>query len=296
PLGLAIVLVSLKKSKKKNIQVVVIDKELDKLKQKRAELDIEAKSAMKAYNYPKAAEIYEECGKISFSLYQEGDKLEQYRYKNFKGLELEARSKAEAIPLRNACINKVLTKFFDENEIKYYSDPQIYPDSQETINGIILNDNRFLEHRLTNFEDGSDLADELKINPKNMENINAIQILYTKNLNEDAIVESCKKYQNPEMMLFIVGVEWLAYHYDDTLTLPQDKNINYPENIKVINLNLFSRIFQITNEYQKELNKIMELKDDLEVLKKLYESRKITLHDTTELKEELKQKGWFFLI
>ncbi|MFX1595757.1 MAG: DUF2341 domain-containing protein, partial [Promethearchaeota archaeon] len=296
PLGLAIVLVSLKKSKKKNIQVVVIDKELDKLKQKRADLDLEAKSAIKTYDYLKAAELYEECGKISYQLYQEGDKIEQHRYKNFKSLELEVRSKVEAIPLRNACINKLLTKFFDENEIKYYSDPQIYPDSQETINGLILNDNRLLEHRLSNFEDGVDLANELKFNTKNIGNINAIQILYTKNLNADAIVKYCQKYQNPEMMLFIVGVEWLAYHYEDTLNLPHDRTISYPENIKIINLNLFSRIFQLTDAYQTEFSRIINLNDNLEALKELYESNEIALHDTAELKEELKQKGWFFLI
>ncbi|MFX0004454.1 MAG: hypothetical protein ACFE9J_13305, partial [Candidatus Hermodarchaeota archaeon] len=296
PLGLALVIVSLRKSKKKNVQVLIIDKELDKLKEKRTFLEEEAKSAVRKHNYSKAAEIYEDCGKISYELYQKGDKLEQSRYKKFKALELEVRSKAEAIPFRNACINKTLTKFFDENEIKYYSNPQIYPDSQETINGLILNDKRFLQHRLTNFEDGIDLANELKIDSEKIDYINAIQILYTKNLAVDDIIEYCQNYQNPEMMLFIVGLEWLAYQYDDTLTLPKDKSISYPENIKTINLNLFSRIFQLTNECQKELNKIVNLNDNLEALKKLYESSKISLHDTAELKEELKQKGWFFLI
>ncbi|MFX1549681.1 MAG: DUF2341 domain-containing protein [Promethearchaeota archaeon] len=296
PLGLALLIVSLKKSKKKNVQVVIIDKELDKLKEKRSFLEEEAKSAIKKSNYLEAAEIYEECGKISYELYQKGDKLEQNRYKNFKDLELEVRSKAEAIPLRNGCINKILTKFFDENEIKYYSNPQVYPDSQETINGLILNDKRYLQNRFTNFEDGPDLANELKIDSEKVNYINAIQILYTKNLTVDEIVEYCQKYQNPEMILFIVGLEWLAYHYDDILILPQDKTINYPENIKTINLNLFSRIFQLTSECQKELNKIVNLNDNFEALKKLYESSKITLHDTAELKEELKQKGWFFLI
>ncbi|MHA2307439.1 MAG: LamG-like jellyroll fold domain-containing protein, partial [Candidatus Hodarchaeales archaeon] len=64
PLGLALVIVGLKKSKKKEIQVVIIDKELDKLKEKRKSLDTEAKNALKAYNYVKAAEIYEECAQI----------------------------------------------------------------------------------------------------------------------------------------------------------------------------------------------------------------------------------------
>ncbi|MHA2400183.1 MAG: DUF2341 domain-containing protein, partial [Promethearchaeota archaeon] len=91
PLGLAVVIVALKKSKKKEIQVVIIDKELDKLKQKRTDLDAEAKIALKANNYIKAAEIYEECVKISYELYNEGDKLEEHRYKNFKALELDAR-------------------------------------------------------------------------------------------------------------------------------------------------------------------------------------------------------------
>jgi hypothetical protein len=295
PLALALVIVGLRKSKKKDIQVVIIDKELDKLKEARTLLDTKAKNALKAYNYIEAAEIYEECAQISYQLYNEGDKIEESRYKHFKNLEMEARSKAEATPLRIVCINNVLTKFFDENGIKYYSNPQIYPENQDTINGLILNDNNFLQNRFTKLDDSLDLAKELHPDLTNLENVNAIQMLYTIDLTPDALIDYCQKYQNPEMMLYIVGIEWPAYNYGDKINLPKDSKIKYPENIKVINVNLFSRIFLLSEKNQEELQNIIKL-NDLDQLKELNESMKIGLHDTEELKDELKQKGWFFLI
>ena len=98
------------------------------------------------------------------------------------------------------------------------------------------------------------------------------------------------------MMLFIVGLEWPAYYYEETMTVPKDKDIKYTENIKVINLNLFSRIFTVKDQYQTKLTNVIDLKYDLKSIKELYESTKTALHDTSELKNELKQKGWFFLI
>ncbi|MFW9819462.1 MAG: hypothetical protein ACFFE5_07615, partial [Candidatus Thorarchaeota archaeon] len=295
PLGLALIIVALKKSKKKEVQVVIIDKELDKLKEKRSSLDTEAKSALKAYNYVKAADIYEKCAQISHELYNEGDKIEQSRYKHFKDLEREARSQAEAIPLKNECINKILTKFFDENGIKYYSNPQIYPEDQDTINGLILNDNNFLKNRFTELNDGTDLAEELHIDLTSLEDVNAIQILYAVDLSADTLIDYCQKYQNPEMILYIVGIEWPAYFYEERINLPKDSKIKYPKKIDVISLNLFSRIFLLSEQNQEELQKIIKV-SDLDQLKELYESMKIATHDTEELKDELKQKGWFFLI
>ncbi|MFX0083595.1 MAG: DUF2341 domain-containing protein [Candidatus Hodarchaeota archaeon] len=296
PLGLALAIVGLKKSKKKEVQIVIIDKELDKLKQKRTLLDTEAKSAIKAYNYGKAAEFYEECVKISYQLYKEGDKLEEYRYKEYKSLELKARSNAEAIPLKYACINSLLTKFFDENGIKYYSNPQIYPENHGTINGLILNDDNLLQNRFTKLDDSLDLVKELQTDLTNLEHINAIQILYAIDLSVDAILDYCQKYQNPDMVLYIVGIKWPAYNYEETINLPKDSKIKYPENINIINVNLFYRIFLLSEQYQKEFQNIINLNDDLASLKEIYESTGIALHDTTELKDELKQKGLFFLI
>ncbi len=296
PLGLALVIVGLKKSKKKEIQVVIIDKELDKLKENRVILDAEAKSAEKSYNYLKAADNYEDCAKISYQLYNEGDKIEEYKYKEYKRLEMEARSNAESIPLRNDCINNLLTRFFDENGIKYYSNPQIYPENQGMINGLILNDNNFLQNRFTNLDDSPDLAEELHTDPANLENVNAIQLLYVIDLSVDAIIDYCQKFQNPNMILYIVGIEWPAYNYEEKINLPKDKTIKYPENIKIFDLNLFFRIFLIDDQYKAKLNNIIDLKSDIKALEELFETSKIHLHNSQELKDELKQKGWFFLI
>ncbi|MFW9875359.1 MAG: DUF2341 domain-containing protein [Candidatus Thorarchaeota archaeon] len=296
PLGLALLIVGLKKSKKKEIQVLIIDKELDKLKERRTLLDTDAKEALKGYNYLKAAEIYEQCAEISQQLYKEGDKIEEHRYQNFKDLEAEARSKAEAIPLRNACINKILTNFFDENGIRYYSDPQIYPENHDTINGLILHDNNLLQNRFTKLDDSSNLAKELHTDQTNLDHINAIQIIFAIDLSVDTIIDYCQKYQNPDMILYIVGIEWPAYNYEETINLPKDSKIKYPENIKIINVNLFYRIFLLSEQCQKEFQNIINLNYDLNELKELYESKRIAFHDTAELKEDLKQKGLFFLL
>ena len=294
--GLTLAIVAVKRTKKEKVKILVIDKELDKLKESRKLLEAEAMSALKANDYGKAIGLYEECAKISYNLYEEGDKLEQSKYKYYKDLELEAKGHLEAIPLRNACINNILTRYFDEIQMNYYSDPQIYPENQETINGLILNDIGFLQIRLTKMEDGTSLAEQLEIDPTNIDHINAIQIIYSIDLSVDAILNYSKKFQNPEMMLLIVGLEWPTYHYEERMNVPKDKDIKYTENIKVINLDLFSRIFDVKDQYQSNLMNVINLKDDLKGLKELYESTKIDLHDTNELKKELKQKEWFFLI
>ena len=296
PLGLAVVVIGLKKSKKKSVQVVIIDKELDKMKEKRKVLEEEAKTYIKAHNYVKAAEIYEECAKISSHLYNEGDKVEQYKYKEYKRLELDANSQAEAIPLKNDCINNIITKYFDENGIKYYSNPQIYPEEDGIVSGLILNDNGLLQNRFTKLNDGSYLANQLQVDTSKLESINAIQFLFTDNLSVDSLVEYCQKFQNPEMMLLIIGIEWPSYHYDDIIPVPKDKDIKFHENIKIVNLDLFSKIMLIDEQSKVKLNEIVDLKNDLNALENLYNATKIQLHDTTELKDELKQKGWFFLI
>ncbi len=296
PLGLAVVVIGLKKSKKKSVQVVIIDKELDKMKEKRKVLEEEAKSYVKAHNYVKAAEIYEECAKISSHLYNEGDKVEQYKFKEYKRLELDASSQAEAIPLKTDCINNIITKYFDENGIKYYSNPQIYPEEDGIVSGLILNDNGLLQNRFTKLNDGSDLAKQLQVETARLESINAIQFLFTDNLSVDSLVEYCQKFQNPEMMLLIIGIEWPSYHYDDIIPVPKGKDIKFHENIKIVNLDLFSKIMLINEQYKMKLNEVVDLKNDLNALENLYNATKIQLHDTNELKDELKQKGWFFLI
>ena len=294
--GLAVGIVVVRRTKKEKVKVVVIDKELDKLKEKRESLELKARSAFKAHDYHQAAELYEECGTISYQLYEEGDKIEESKYKRYKDLEIEAKAYLETISLRIAVLNNLLTKFFDEVNMKYYSDPQIYPENQETVNGLILNDKGFLQIRLTEFEDSSCLRDELGIDHTQLDHINGIQIVYSVDLSIDVIVNYCQNFQNEEMILFIVGLEWPVYNYEETMSIPKDKDIKYPENIKVISLNLFSRTLGLSDEYLTNLNNLIDLEYDLESIKELYESTKTTLHDTDELKNELKQKGWFFLI
>jgi len=59
----------------------------------------------------------------------------------------------------------------------------------------------------------------------------------------------------------------------------------------MINQKIIYRIFQLNYQYKNELTEIINLNDNSESLKILNESYKIKLHDTIELKEELKQIG-----
>ncbi|MFX0080716.1 MAG: hypothetical protein ACFE94_03090 [Candidatus Hodarchaeota archaeon] len=74
------------------------------------------------------------------------------------------------------------------------------------------------------------------------------------------------------------------------------KGIKHPEHIKIINLDLFSKIILLDNQYKTNLNNIISLNYDLKALEDLFKSTTVQLHETNELKDDLKQKEWFFLV
>ena len=260
------------------------------------QLEMKARSALKVGNYQDAAELYSQCRIISNKLTENGIEEEKDKFRNFDKIEKELQLKLAAIPLTYTCINHLMTLVFDQLGFKYYSNPEIYPETQNNINGLILNDKKFLEHRLNNPENGVSLTNDLNIQPDATTHINGIQFLYTNDLSEDSLIKLCEQYQNPQMLLLIVGVQWPNFEYGETMAVPRDTKIKYSDNIRVINKDLLVRLIGIQGDYKDILNEIINLNFDYAELETLLKKINTNLHNTEELKEDLKKMEWYFFL
>lgn len=74
--------------------------------------------------------------------------------------------------------------------------------------------------------------------------------------------------------------------------LPNDQNILYPENIRVINYELFSDFVGLQGKAKEHFEQIIDLNDkaDIDSLKKIHELNNISWNNTTQLKTILKEK------
>ena len=272
-LGCAMVIVSgyiaVKKLKSDEPQVLEYDDDSKDLKKKikylndeREEKEREAKEAIKYGNYANAAHLYEHCRKISNDLFKLGAIGEQERVKFYANMESKtAQAQVKEISFVVSNINELMVKFYDQKGVDYYSEPQIYPDSENTIDGLILNDTKFLQNRLINPKNESNLARKLNINPGNIDHIRGIQFVYTNDLSERNIINNCQRYQNPVMFLFIVGIKWHpSFKKGEIISVPQDKRIKYQENIRIINSNLLADLIGLDDKYRDKLFKIYYLK------------------------------------
>ena len=294
PLGIVITVVALRKSKK--VKVVVIDKEVELLKEQKKQLEMKARSALKAGNYQDAAELFSQCRNISNQLIENGVEEEKDKFRNFEKIEKDLQLKLAAIPLTYTCINNLLTAYFDQLGVKYYSNPEIYPRTQGTINGLVLNDTKFLENRLTNPTSGEQITDELNLTTDQTSHINGIQFLYTNDLTEESLIKMCNQFQNPQMLLLIVGIQWPSFEYSETIAVPRDINIKHRDNIRIINIDLFIQFIGIEGKDRDLFSKIIESNLDYNELEALSKKVETNLHDTEELKYDLKKMEWFFFL
>ncbi|MFX0011341.1 MAG: hypothetical protein ACFE9R_13580, partial [Candidatus Hermodarchaeota archaeon] len=294
PLGSVIAVVAIRKSKK--VKVVVIDKEVEMLKEQKIQLEGKARSALKAGNYQDAAELFSQCRNISNQLIENGVVEEKDKFRNLERIEKELQLKLAAIPLTYTCINNLMTAYFDQLGVKYYSNPEIYPKTHGTIHGLVLNDTKFLESRLTNATSGERLIDDLNLTPDQTSHINGIQFLYTQDLTEESLIKMCNQFQNPQMLLLIVGVQWPNFEYNETIAVPRDVSIKYRENIRIINNDLFIRFIGIEGKNRDLFNKIIDSDFDYNELEVIIGKIETDLHDTEELKYDLKKMEWFFFL
>ncbi|MFX0139250.1 MAG: hypothetical protein ACFFDN_36755, partial [Candidatus Hodarchaeota archaeon] len=267
-----------------------LNKKFTYLNNLRKEKERKAKEAIKYGNYANASHLYGECKKISNDLFKLGVIGEQDRVKLYAKMQSKtAQAQFNEFSIVVSNINELMIRYYKKRGIIYYSKPQIYPDGKNTIDGLILNDKKFLQHRLMNPKNGSKLVKILNIDPENVDHIKAIQFIYTNDLSTRNILMNCQSFQNPEMILFIIGIKWHpSLKKKEIIPVPQEKGIIYQENIKIINSNLFANLIGLDDKYRDKFFK------NITSIKKI-ESNMINQCDIEDLKKHLKKNRWFLL-
>ena len=124
-------------------QIDIAVKGLDYLKK---EYEIESKKAALSGDYSKSLELYKESQKISENLKLYLQQQESSTPEEILSATPEVQSElGEDISLVYRCINDLLTKYFDDIGIKYYSNPQIHDKISDQIHGLILADQYNIE-------------------------------------------------------------------------------------------------------------------------------------------------------
>ncbi|MFX1503307.1 MAG: S8 family peptidase, partial [Promethearchaeota archaeon] len=123
--------------------------QIKNLKNERVDLERKARNLVKSGNYSKASELYKQCKNISndlfkFGIISEAEKAKYYANMCFKTLQIQNQE----ISFIRDNINAFLTEYYNKYGINYYSNPKIYPENQNAVNGLILNDAKFLHHIL----------------------------------------------------------------------------------------------------------------------------------------------------
>jgi hypothetical protein len=195
----------------------------------------------------------------------------------------------------NCVLDEVTLYFNTHYKELFFAEPKIFPNSRKGVDGLILNDQKFLQKRLTDPNNANDLSLLIhhipaKILNTQFDHIKAIQFDLTNNITNENIIKKCLKYQRPDLMLYIVGTHW--YPYDPVKPLPKDKAILYPENIRVINYELFSDLIGFQGKAKEHFEQIIDLNYNTKIgtLKKIHELNNIKWNDTNQLREVLKEK------
>ncbi|MFX1425717.1 MAG: S8 family peptidase [Promethearchaeota archaeon] len=246
-------------SKKLNTQFETkyLKSEIKDLIIKKKQTEKAAERAVKYGNYARAAELYEECEILSNQLFKRGTMTEAENTKYYANMKSKAfKVREQRASFITFSINELLTKFCDSIRVKYYMDSQIHSNGQRILNGWLLNDTKFLQHRLTNPKNGLELVRELGLYPENLSDVTAIQLVYTSDLSYDSIIDICKELQNSSIITFIIGIDWPStFQNRHSFSPPEEINILYKENIRIIDCNLFADFIGLEGEYRGQFFK-----------------------------------------
>ncbi|MFX1436466.1 MAG: LamG-like jellyroll fold domain-containing protein [Promethearchaeota archaeon] len=256
-------------------QIDVAIKGLEYLKE---QYEIESKKAALSGDYSKALELYNESKVISDNLkgYMEHQKPSDIE--EITTLEpIESEPGIGELEIVYSCINDLLTAYFDDIGIKYYSNPQIYEHIQAQIHGLILADQLQLED----------------IDPLVKERIKSIQIVFTEDMSDAKVTELCQTFQNPHVLLIIVGIRWPKNIEEQIIRIPPVIGTEYQENIRIIHYELFMTLIGLKDAYETAFKEIIDLygKSEIEILRETQESSEVIVHSTDELRYDLKEKG-----
>jgi DNA-binding Lrp family transcriptional regulator len=188
--------------------------------------------------------------------------------------------------LGHQCINKTLTKFFQDKNIKYYCELEIFHDYRR-VDGLLINI-EYLYRRLFNLNNAYYLNTILNIDLNIYSKIKAIVFEFTSDITFANVIKKVSKYQHPQIMLFIINTG--KYWKDPTNIIINDIDVIYPDNFRIINYNFFLKLIGLDEEYKKRFLKIIEhiSKRDIENLKKCSSSN-LTLNHGKELRKTFKK-------
>ena len=200
-------------------------------------------------------------------------------------------------------IKNHITKVFDKRRKyspdvpKIISEPKIYFESQKCTDlgfqNINHNKINYLQRLLTKTEQRNFLSQKLNIKLKNLQGIKFVQFDFTSLLNENNFLNKIEKYQNYEVLTFIVGTYWYKDWDDGIIELPNNKLIKFPDNIKIISPNLFIDLLDLQGEDRDKFLEIINLNEmnEIEALREIFEKENINLHYTKDLENDLKKNG-----
>ncbi|MFX1243266.1 MAG: hypothetical protein ACFFA7_18630, partial [Promethearchaeota archaeon] len=208
-----------------------IDMAIRGLEYLKDQYEIESKNAALSGDYSKALELYNESKVISDNLkgymeHQESSDTEE----SIESGTMEPQPITGEAKIVYSCINDLLTKYFDDIGIKYYSNPQIYKDIQTQVHGLILADQFHLED----------------IDPSMRGSLKSIQIIFTEDTSNATITNFCQTFHNPAVLLIIVGIKWPMNVEAQIIEIPPNLGDQYQENIRIIHYELFMTLMGLT--------------------------------------------------
>ncbi|MFX1233111.1 MAG: DUF2341 domain-containing protein [Promethearchaeota archaeon] len=233
--------------------------------------EIESKKAAISGDYSKSLELYNESKIVSENLKMYVDNQES-KHEQDRKLEITGTPLVMGeVELVYSCINDLLTKYFDEIGIKYYSNPQIYDDIQNKIHGLILFD---------------DQVSFLNIDPSIRDRIRSIQIIYTEDTSNEDIIKSSKDFQNANTLLIIVVIKLLENNESFSFQGPM-------KNVRINHYKAFIQSIGLKGVYEEAFNEIIDLyyKGQFDILRETHELSEVIIHSTDELLYDLKGKG-----
>jgi len=184
--------------------------------------------------------------------------------------------------LFHSLISFILTSFFINKGVYYFSEVQIYSGTKK-VDGLILIENCEFFSELNSI-----FKSVLKVD--SLSKYKAIIFDYTSAISDKNVIKKIKKYQDSEILLIIVGYRW--YFNKNTRTLPEDKGILFPGNIRIISLDLFYSIFDLSENLTSKIKKYESFftRFDLTSLKEAKLDEKIDILGNSSLKTYLKTK------
>ncbi len=190
------------------------------------------------------------------------------------------------------CINFLLTNYFDTilNE-KYYSEPRIFKNRNKSPDGIIMkNVFQKLIYRNNNKER---LLKELSFDLEIIKDIKAVIFDYTNDVSEENIIKKCEKYQNRNLILFIIGCRWHHKWEKRIKNVPNDKKIKYFRRIFIVSYKLFADLLGLEGFFRIKFEEIIysNFLKDINSLTILNKELYCKLHNTNELIRDCKSNG-----